>query len=59
MPVLAAPSARAARVAWAAVHGLATLLTEGPLRRLDRSERKATLDATLSAVIAGIAPALR
>jgi AcrR family transcriptional regulator len=40
--------------AWAAVHGLALLLTEGPLRRLPPSGRRRALDRTLDMVEGGL-----
>ena len=37
-------------VAWASVHGIATLLTEGPLRNLPAAERDAAIDRVINAV---------
>ena len=51
------PTARradAAPAAWAAVHGLAVLLTEGPLRRLDDAQRRRVVARTLTMVGAGL-----
>lgn len=50
------PSRRAdaAPAAWAAVHGLAVLLTEGPLRRLDEAQRRRVVARTLTMVGAGL-----
>ena len=51
------PSGRrrgAAAAAWAAVHGLAVLLTEGALRRLDDRERRRLIARTLDMVDAGL-----
>ncbi|HEX4060766.1 MAG TPA: TetR/AcrR family transcriptional regulator [Streptosporangiaceae bacterium] len=47
-----APEARpgAEYVAWAAVHGIATLLTEGSLRNLPPTERDAAIDRVINAV---------
>ena len=45
---------RASVAAWAAVHGLAVLLTEGPLRRLPPAERRRVVDRTLDMVEAGL-----
>jgi AcrR family transcriptional regulator len=47
-----APEARpgAEYVAWAAVHGIATLLTEGSLRNLRPAERDAAIDRVINAV---------
>ncbi len=39
---------------WAAVHGLATLLVDGPLAALNRPEQAAAIDRTLDILIAGI-----
>lgn len=53
----ALPKARradAAPAAWAAVHGVAVLLTEGPLRRLDEAQRRRVVDRTLTMVGAGL-----
>lgn len=44
----------AATAAWAAVHGLALLLTEGPLRRLPAGRRQRVVDRTLDVVEAGL-----
>ncbi len=44
----------AAAAAWAAVHGLALLMTEGPLRRLDPRRRGRVVDRTLDMVAAGL-----
>ena len=40
--------------AWATVHGLALLLTEGPLRRLSAEQRRQVVDRTLDMVEAGL-----
>ena len=45
---------QAAMAAWAAVHGLALLLTEGPLRRLPADRRRRVIDRTLDMVEAGL-----
>ncbi|PWW23353.1 TetR family transcriptional regulator [Geodermatophilus normandii] len=44
----------AATAAWAAVHGLAVLLTEGPLRRLPPERRERAVERTLDMVEAGL-----
>ena len=44
----------AATAAWAAVHGLGVLLTEGPLRRLPADRRRRLVDRTLDMVDAGL-----
>ena len=44
----------AAAAAWATVHGLAVLLTEGPLRRLPAARRRSVIDRTLDMVQAGL-----
>lgn len=44
----------AATAAWAAVHGLAVLLTEGPLRRLPPESRHRVVQRTLDMVDAGL-----
>ncbi|WP_369259120.1 TetR/AcrR family transcriptional regulator [Geodermatophilus amargosae] len=44
----------AATAAWAAVHGLAVLLTEGPLRRLPPDRRDRAVQRTLDMVEAGL-----
>jgi AcrR family transcriptional regulator len=44
----------AAPAAWAAVHGLALLLTEGSLRRLPDGQRAAVVDRTLAMVERGL-----
>jgi hypothetical protein len=44
----------AAVAAWAAVHGLALLLTEGSLRRLPHSRQLALINRTLDMVEAGL-----
>lgn len=44
----------AALAAWASVHGLAVLLTEGPLRRLPRVRRQALVERTLDMVDDGL-----
>ena len=44
----------AANAAWAAVHGLAVLLTEGPLRRLPPESRQQVIERTLDMVDAGL-----
>jgi AcrR family transcriptional regulator len=46
--------ADAPAAAWAAVHGLALLLTEGPLRRLPPDRRAAVVDRTLDVVQRGL-----
>ena len=51
------PAARRPRsevAAWAAVHGLALLLTSGPLAMLDPAERDAVIERTLEVVGCGI-----
>ncbi|MCA9610864.1 MAG: WHG domain-containing protein [Myxococcales bacterium] len=53
---LATPPPLAARAAWAAVHGVATLLIEGPLRDLGPTARRALVTATLDMTIAGLCP---
>lgn len=40
--------------AWASVHGIATLLTDGPLVALPEDERIRAIDRTVSAVISGL-----
>lgn len=53
----ALPSSRrqdAATAAWAAVHGLAVLMTEGPLRRLPPRRRARVVERTLDMVEAGL-----
>jgi AcrR family transcriptional regulator len=40
--------------AWSAVHGLAVLLTEGPLRGLSRRERDAVIDRSLTMIERGL-----
>ena len=52
LPVERRPATEVA--AWAAVHGLALLLTEGPLRRLDEAAREKVIDRTLEVVGCGI-----
>ncbi|MCW2815139.1 MAG: hypothetical protein JWN84_2594 [Nocardioides sp.] len=44
----------AAMTAWSAVHGLAVLLTEGPLQRLPAARRDALVDAALDTVERGL-----
>ena len=44
----------AAAAAWATVHGLAVLMTEGPLRRLPAATRSSVVDRTLDMVQAGL-----
>jgi AcrR family transcriptional regulator len=44
----------AAAAAWATVHGLAVLMTEGPLRRLSAARRRSVIDRTLDMVQAGL-----
>ena len=44
----------AAAAAWAAVHGLAVLLAEGPLRRLPAEARRQVVERTLDMVDAGL-----
>ena len=46
--------ADAPAAAWASVHGLALLLTEGPLRRLPVDRRAAVVDRTLDMVQRGL-----
>jgi AcrR family transcriptional regulator len=46
--------ADAATAAWAAVHGLALLLTEGPLRRLPPDRQRQVVERTLDMVQAGL-----
>ena len=46
--------ADAPAAAWASVHGLAVLLTEGPLRRLSPARRRAVVDRTLDVVERGL-----
>lgn len=46
--------AYASTAAWAAVHGLAVLLVEGPLRRLPEKERRRAVARTLDMVEAGL-----
>jgi len=41
-------------VAWAAAHGLATLIVDGPLGALPEEEREAAINRTLDVVIDGI-----
>jgi AcrR family transcriptional regulator len=43
--------------AWAAVHGLAVLLIDGPLARLPQEVREAVVDRTLNMIIEGICQA--
>jgi AcrR family transcriptional regulator len=47
--------------AWAAVHGLSLLLLDGPYRALSEAEHEVLIDATLDAVLRGLAggPAAR
>jgi AcrR family transcriptional regulator len=52
LPVERRPGAEYA--AWASVHGIATLLTEGPLVRLTEEERRCAIDRTVGAVIFGL-----
>jgi hypothetical protein len=40
--------------AWATVHGLALLLTEGPLRRLPEEQQRQVVERTLDMVEAGL-----
>jgi AcrR family transcriptional regulator len=40
--------------AWSAVHGLSTLLIDGPLRDLPETERQAALDRTFAVIAAGL-----
>ena len=44
----------AATAAWATVHGLAVLMTEGPLRRLPEARRRDVIVRTLDMVEAGL-----
>jgi hypothetical protein len=46
--------ADAPAAAWASVHGLALLLTEGPLRRLPPARRAAVVERTLDVVQRGL-----
>jgi AcrR family transcriptional regulator len=46
--------ADAAPAAWAAVHGLSVLLTDGPLRRLDDARRRRVVARTLTMVGKGL-----
>lgn len=46
--------ADAATAAWAAVHGLALLMTEGPLRRLPPDRQRQVVERTLGMVQAGL-----
>jgi AcrR family transcriptional regulator len=41
-------------VAWSTVHGLATLLLDGPLARLGEPNRQATIDRTVDLVVTGL-----
>ena len=50
---LRAPPKVAAKAAWASVHGLSTLLIEGPLRALGPAARRALVETTLEMTIAG------
>lgn len=50
----AARRAGAEYAAWAAVHGLATLELDGPLRDLPASERTLALDRVVAVVLAGL-----
>ncbi len=53
----ALPAARrpdAAPAAWATVHGLAVLMTDGPLRRLDPAQRSRLVARTLTMVAEGL-----
>ena len=54
---LIAPERRpgAEATAWALVHGLTTLLLDGPLRVLGASERRGMVDAALSTLAGGLA----
>jgi AcrR family transcriptional regulator len=52
LPELRRPDAAAA--AWASVHGVALLLTEGPLRRLEPARRAAVVERTLDMVQRGL-----
>ena len=40
--------------AWSAVHGLSTLLIDGPLRDLPEPERRVAIDKVVTLVIAGL-----
>ena len=44
---------------WSAVHGLATLLLDGPLASLTHDERATAIERTLDVVMAGITGAGR
>jgi AcrR family transcriptional regulator len=45
-------------VAWSTVHGLVTLMLDGPMRRMDAEDRAAVVEATLANVARGLsAPA--
>jgi hypothetical protein len=52
MPLARRPGAEYA--AWSAVHGLATLVNDGPLRDLPAAERKQALHIVLDAVSQGL-----
>jgi hypothetical protein len=54
MPAGSRPGAE--YVAWSAVHGIATLLTEGPLRNLPGSERRAAIERVINAVDFSVNP---
>jgi AcrR family transcriptional regulator len=52
LPIERRPGAEYA--AWASVHGIATLLTEGPLVALGEDERRCAIDKAVGAVISGL-----
>lgn len=45
---------RAEYAAWSGVHGISTLLLDGPLRGLPADERAAAIDTVIAVVIAGL-----
>jgi AcrR family transcriptional regulator len=52
LPIERRPGAEYA--AWASVHGIATLLTEGPLVALPEDERRRAIDRAVGAVVSGL-----
>jgi AcrR family transcriptional regulator len=52
LPIERRPGAEYA--AWASVHGISTLLTEGPLVALPEDERRRAIDKAVGAVISGL-----